>query len=172
MPRVPNKHGGGSLTNAHGLNFEQTTSLDEALRRSGYRVSDTGEVFHNDCLIGYSKEKHKFRKFLEIKGVDLNVNSDVLLPDDTFINIKNKTVYIIEKKFQKGSGSVAEKIQTCEYKKIQYSKLVKQMGYNVEYVYILNDFFDDPKFNDVLEFIRSKGCYYYFNELPLQFLGI
>lgn len=40
------------------------------------------------------------------------------------------------------------------------------------YIYILNDFFDDPKFNNVLEFIRSKGCYYYFNELPLRFLGI
>lgn len=172
MPRIPNKHGGGSLTNVHGLIFEQTTSLDEALRRSGYDVSDTGEVYYDDCLIGYSKAKHKFRKYLEINGVDLSVNSDVLLPDDAFINIGNKTAYIIEKKFQKGSGSVAEKIQTCEYKKMQYSKLVKQMGYNVEYVYILNDFFDDPKFNDVLEFIRSKGCYYYFNELPLQFLGI
>ncbi len=68
MPRVPNKHGGGSLTNAHGLNFEQTTSLNEALRRSGYKVSDIGEVYYNDCLIGYSKAKHKFRKFLEKKA--------------------------------------------------------------------------------------------------------
>lgn len=172
MPRVPNRSGGGSLTNAHGLLFEQTTSLDEALRHEGFVVSEIGEVYCNHRLIGYSKAKYKFRKFLEINGVDLSVNSDVLLPDDAFINIDNKTVYIIEKKFQKGSGSVAEKIQTCEYKKMQYFKLVKQMNYNVEYVYILNDFFDDPKFNNVLEFIRSKGCYYYFNELPLQFLGI
>lgn len=172
MSRIPNTHGGGAATNANGLLFEQTTSLNDALINSGYLVSGAGEVYYDGSLIGYSKSKYKFRKFLELNGVDLSVNSDVLLPDDAFINIGNKTVYIIEKKFQQGSGSVAEKIQTCEYKKIQYSNLVKQMGYNVEYVYILNDFFDNPKFNDVLKFIRSKGCYYYFNELPLQFLGL
>ena len=128
MPRTPNTHGGGALTNANGLHFEQTTSLD--------------------------------------------VNSDVLLPDDTFTNIGNRTIYIVEKKFQSGSGSVAEKIQTCEYKKLQYMKLISQMGYDTVYVYILSDFFNDPKFADVLKFINSKGCYYFFNELPLDFLGL
>lgn len=172
MPRTPNTHGGGALTNANGLHFEQTTSLDAALQRKGYVVSSTGEVYCNDEIIGYSKAKHKFRKFLEAKGVDLSVNSDVLLPDDTFTNIENRTIYIVEKKFQSGSGSVAEKIQTCEYKKLQYMKLISQMGYDTVYVYILSDFFNDPKFADVLRFINSKGCYYFFNELPLDFLGL
>ena len=94
------------------------------------------------------------------------------MPDDTFTNIGNRTIYIVEKKFQNGSGSVAEKIQTCEYKKLQYMKLISQMGYDTVYVYILSDFFNDPKFADVLKFINSKGCYYFFNELPLDFLGL
>lgn len=172
MPRTPNTHGGGALTNANGLHFEQTTSLDAALQRKGYVISSTGEVYYNNILIGYSKAKHKFRKFLEASGVDLSVNSDVMLPDDTFINIRTRTVYIVEKKFQSSAGSVAEKIQTCEYKKLQYTKLISQMNYDTVYVYILSDFFNDPKFDDVLDFIISKGCYYFFNELPLDFLGL
>lgn len=172
MPRTPNTHGGGALTNANGLRFEQTTSLDNALQNNGYIISESGEVYADNTLIGYTKAKHKFRKFLEAHGVDLSVNSDVLLPDDAFINIRNTTVYIVEKKFQSASGSVAEKIQTCEYKKLQYTKLISQMGYNTVYVYLLSDFFNDSKFSDVLNFINSKGCYYYFNELPLDFLGL
>ncbi len=173
MSRIPNKHGGGAATNANGLLFEQTTSLNSALDANGYKVSDDGKVYNSKGLfLGYSKSKYSFRKFLEECGVDLSVNSDILLPDDAFINSKNNTVYIIEKKFQSGSGSVSEKIQTCEYKKIQYKKLVSQIGYQVEYIYILSDFFDNPKFADVLHFIESKGCHYYFNELPLRFLHI
>lgn len=172
MAKKPNKHGGGALTNANGLLFEQTTSLDEALRQNGYSVSDTGEVKYNNVLIGYSRAKYKFRKYLKENNVNLEINSDILLPDDTFINTKNKTVYIIEKKFQSGSGSVAEKIQTCEYKKQQYQKLVSQMGYEIEYAYVLCDFFKNPKFSDALKYIKSKKCYYFFNELPLKFLGL
>lgn len=173
MARIPNTHGGGAATNANGLLFEQTTSLNDALIAKGYTVKSDGKVCNSKGLVlGYSKSKHKFRKYLEEQGVNLNVNSDVLLPDEAFINIMNKTVYIIEKKFQNGSGSVAEKIQTCEYKKIQYFKLVSQIGYNVEYLYVLSDFFDEPKFADVFDFIISKGCSYYFNEIPLNYLGL
>lgn len=38
MPRIPNTHGGGALTNAHGLLFEQTTSLNAALINNGYSI--------------------------------------------------------------------------------------------------------------------------------------
>lgn len=36
MSRTPNTHGGGALTNAKGLHFEQITSLDTALQKKGY----------------------------------------------------------------------------------------------------------------------------------------
>ena len=38
MARVPNRYGGGAQTNANGLLFEQTTSLDTALEDAGYEV--------------------------------------------------------------------------------------------------------------------------------------
>lgn len=173
MPRVPNINGGGALTNAHGLYFEQTTSLDDALINGGYILTSDGKVYNeNNLPLGYSKSKHAFIRFLEDEKVDLNVNSDKLLPDDAFINVRNSTVYIIEKKFQSVSGSVDEKLQTCLYKKRQYYKLVSQIGYDIAYTYVLSDWFKQPKYYDVLGFIEDMGCYYFFNELPLQFLNI
>lgn len=38
MGRIPNVFGGGAQTNINGLQFEQTTSLDEALEEAGYIV--------------------------------------------------------------------------------------------------------------------------------------
>ena len=173
MARIPNTHGGGAATNANGLLFEQTTSLNDALIDNGYRVSSDGKVCNSAGLIlGYSKSKHTFIRFLEENNVDLSVNSDKLLPDDAFINRMNRTVYIIEKKFQSVAGSVDEKLQTCLYKKIQYNKLVSQLGYDIAYTYVLSDWFRQPKYRDVLEFIENVGCCYYFNEIPLDYLGL
>ena len=172
MPRTPNMHGGGALTNANGLHFEQTTSLNDILLQHGFDVSSNGEVLYNGSLIGYSKAKKDFNRFLVDNGVDLNVNSNRLEPDDTFINIINRTVYILEKKFQRVGGSVDEKLQTCPFKKRYYENLDSQMGYETCYTYILNEWFTQPKYRDVLRFILDEGCYYFFNDIPLQFLGL
>lgn len=172
MPRTLNTHGGGALTNANGLHFEQTTDLDDALIRKGYSISKIGEVYGNGIHIGFSKRKKDFRRFLQANGVNLSVNSDALEPDDAFINVRNQTVYIIEKKFQSVSGSVDEKLQTCLYKKMQYEKLVSQIGCDIVYTYVLSDWFKQDKYRDVLNYIQYVGCYYFFNELPLDFLGL
>lgn len=161
------------MTNAHGLLFEQTTSLNDALINAGYRVTGEGKVINSvGVILGYSRSKREFIRYIEEQGVDLTVNSDQLLPDDAFINIINKTIYIIEKKFQSVAGSVDEKLQTCLYKKRQYAKLASQIGYDLEYTYVLGGWFRKPKYLDVLGFIEKVGCHYYFNELPLEFLGI
>ena len=84
------------MTNAHGLLFEQTTSLNDALINAGYRVTGEGEVINSvGMILGYSRSKREFIRYLEEQGVDLTVNSDQLLPDDAFINIINRTIYII-----------------------------------------------------------------------------
>lgn len=172
MSRIPNTHGGGAATNANGLLFEQTTSLNDALINSGYLVSGAGEVYNGKDFLGYSKSKYEFINYLQNNGVDTGVNSDTLLPDDAFINVGNKTIYIIEKKFQRVAGSVDEKLQTCGYKINQYRKLAVQMGFNVKYVYVLNDWFKKPKYDDVREYIIKQGCMYYYNEIPLDYLEI
>jgi len=48
-------------------------------------------------------------------------------------------------KFQKVAGSVDEKLQTCGFKKRQYTELLKPLDINVEYIYILNDWFQQDQ---------------------------
>ena len=75
-------------------------------------------------------------------------------------------------KFQEVFGSVDEKLQTCDYKKKQYKKLMASLNIEVEYVYILSDWFRKPAYKDTLDYIISVGRQYYFHYLPLQKLGL
>jgi len=98
--------------------------------------------------------------------------SKKLLPDDALLVIVRETLFIIEVKYQQVAGSVDEKLQTCDFKRKQYVKLVASLGLKVEYVYVLNDWFNTPSYKDVLDYINSVNCHYKFNELPLAWLGL
>jgi hypothetical protein len=100
------------------------------------------------------------------------VLSKRLLPDNGLFVIVRNTLFIIEIKFQQVAGSVDEKLQTCDFKRKQYSKLVHPLGWRVEYVYVLNDWFKKPEYKDTLEYIHSMNCHYLFNEIPLSWLGL
>lgn len=169
-----NKHGGGAVTNKNGLQFEQDTSLKTALINSGYEVNENNKVVVNGRTVGFIASQYKFYSaFLEKRGVEWRkLVSKQLRPDEAFINEDNKTVYIIEKKFQSQSGSVDEKLQTCGFKKKQYTKLVKQIGYTIEYIYVCNDWFKQKQYDDVVNYIKECGCYIFFNEIPLDFLEL
>ena len=86
--------------------------------------------------------------------------------------IVRETLFIIEVKYQQVEGSVDEKLQTCDFKRKQYLKLVVGLGLKVEYVYVLNDWFKDPRYKDVLNYINSVNCHYKFGSLPLAWLGL
>lgn len=173
MPRQPNRSGGGARTNVNGLHFEQTTSLDTALHNAGYDVIDY-EVFLNDEVIGMSVPQAKlYSKFLKPRKIDYRkYNSKQWRPDEAFINFQNNIAYIIEKKYQHGSGSVDEKLPNCVFKKQEYEKLFKPLGFDVEFIYVLSDWFHDPRYRDTLEYIEDVGCYYYYNDLPLEAIGL
>ncbi len=95
-----------------------------------------------------------------------------MLPDEAIYMIVNNTLFIIEMKFQKVAGSVDEKLQTCDFKKKQYKKLMSAMNVDVEYIYILSDWFKHQSYKDTLDYIISVGCQYYFEYLPLKKLGL
>lgn len=173
MPRQANTHGGGARTNANGLHFEQTTSLDSALTSAGYKVRGC-EVYDGSRRIGLSVQKHDFyRYFLEPNHIDYTrFNSKKWLPDECYVNLENDTVYIIEKKFQNSSGSVDEKLPNCDFKRKEYEKLCNPLGYEVEYLYVFNNWFTQDIYRDTLEYIESVGCNYFYNEIPLDFLGL
>ena len=117
--------------------------------------------------------KHDFYGYLTEEGVDWEkAISKKLLPDDALLVIVRETLFIIEVKYQQVAGSVDEKLQTCDFKRKQYVKLVGNLGLKVEYVYVLNDWFKAPGYKDVLEYINSVNCHYKFGTLPLSWLGL
>ncbi len=169
------KDGIGGGNTKTGLIFEKKTDLKTLLNKTkNYKVNNANIVFYNGKIVGRIFVKYDLYEYLEQNNINWeDYLSKRLLPDNSIYVVLNETFYIIECKYQHGPGSVDEKLQTCDFKKKQYSKLLKPLKLKkVEYIYILNDWFRKPAYKDVLEYIRSVGCDYYFNSIPLQRLGL
>ena len=174
------KEGGkGGANTVTGLKFEKKTDLIQLLNGiEGYKIeNNTGkagvQIFFKGRLVARCFKKHEFYKYLAEEGIDWKERiSSQLLPDDAILVICRDTLFIIEVKYQQGGGSVDEKLQTCDFKRKQYLKLVGDLGLRVEYVYVLHDWFKKPKYKDVLDYIHSVNCHYMFNKLPLEWLGL
>ncbi len=162
--------GGNTIT---GLNFEKEIDILSLLKKKkGYAVKGS-VIFFQDKEVARSYRKNALYKFLEFKGVNYKkILSKKLLPDEALYVIINNTLFVIEVKFQKVAGSVDEKLQTCDFKRKQYAKLMAPLNIEVEYIYILSDWFRKPQYKDVLDYIISVGCQYYFEYLPLFKLGL
>jgi hypothetical protein len=94
------------------------------------------------------------------------------LPDNAIYVIIKNTMFIVEIKFQQVWWSVDEKLQTCWFKKMQYTRLLAPLGINVEYCYVLSEWFKKKKYNDVLNYVQSQKCSYFFETLPLDYLWL
>ncbi len=46
------------------------------------------------------------------------------------------------------------------------------MNIEVEYIYVLSEWFKKLEYKDALDYIISVGCHYNFEYLPLQKLGL
>jgi hypothetical protein len=172
MAKKPNTVGGGARTNLNGLEFEGRTDLLEALKKHPECTVEGNQVFKDGKIVAHYYEKHNlYKAFLEPSGINYkDILSKKILPDGALL--VDKTIYIIEKKYQAGSGSVDEKLQTCDFKKKQYVKLCTPLNIKVEYYYVLNDWFDKPEYNDVFQYIESVGCKYFIEELPFNEIGL
>lgn len=168
---IKNGKGGGNTKT--GLVFEGKTDLATFLNsQNGYRVTN-GDVFFNDEKVARIFKKHGFYKYLRELGIEWEkIISKRLFPDDSIYVIINNTLFIIECKFQQVEGSVDEKLQTCDFKKKQYQKLMSRANIEVEYIYLLCNWFKNPKYKDVLDYIISVRCQYYFEYIPLTKLGL
>ena len=174
MGKKFNTVGGGAATNRNGLEFERGTDLREAISAHAVYGMLGDDVIIKESLITVGRlfEKHKlYKNLLTPNGIDYrNVLSKKLLPDDAMLVAD--TLYIIEKKFQQGSGSVDEKLQTAHFKLKQYRKLLQPLGYQVRFYYLLNDWFRKPEYRDVLDYIKEVECAYFFEKIPLEALGL
>lgn len=168
------KYGKGGGNTRTGLIYEGTVDLATFLStKTGYLVKGNNIFYQNELVAKVYKKNSFYSIFLKEIGIEWQKYiSKRLLPDDSIFVILNNTVFIIEQKFQQVAGSVDEKLQTCDFKKKQYKKLLSQANIEVEYVYLLSDWFRNPSYQDVLDYIISVNCYYYFEYIPLSKLGL
>lgn len=162
--------GGNTIT---GLIYEGEVDLSTYLAKQKDYDIDGTNVLYKGKVIAYIFKKHEFYYFLEKNNIDWKqLISSKLLPDNCIYVIVNNTLFIIEVKNQNVAGSVDEKLQTCDFKRKQYKKLLSQLNIEVEYIYILSKWFKNPQYKDVLDYIISVNCQYYFDYIPLQKLGL
>lgn len=168
---IKNGKGGGNTKT--GLIFEGKTDLVTFLgQQQGYRI-DEDNVYYKERLVAQVYKQRGFLNLLKKHGIKWEEHiSKMLYPDNSIYVMINNTLFIIECKFQQVGGSVDEKLQTCDFKKKQYQKLMAQANIEVEYIYLLNDWFRNPKYKDVLDYIISVRCQYYFEYIPLAKLGL
>lgn len=166
--------GGNTMT---GLVFEGKADFLTLLSAvPGYNVSKAEigySVMFDGHQVANTYKKYDLYRFLDSMNVDWpKIVSKKLLPDDAIYVLKENTIFILEMKYQEVAGSVDEKLQTCDFKKKQYQKLFSELNYEVEYVYILSEWFRNEKYRDVLDYVISVGCKYYFEYLPLHKIGL
>ena len=140
---------GGANTNKNGLCFEnKTTDLSSEYSKTKIVQS----TYLNAKIVTFKKNTK--RQFISANQANFKKAMNILLnpnknrpdslhgtkrPDEAYIDKNEKTIIIIEKKMQKSSGSVCEKIQTGPMKKLNYKELYP--GWKIEYVYTLSNWF-------------------------------
>lgn len=168
------KSGKGGGNTRTGLVFEGKTDLSIFLSQQPHYEVVGCDVLYDGKKVAEVYKKHKFYSiFLKKLGIDwTQYISKRLLPDDSIFVLLNNILFIIECKHQEVEGSVDEKLQTCDFKKKQYKKLMASANIDVEYIYLLDNWFRNTKYTDVLNYIHSVGCDYYFEYIPLHRLGL
>ena len=167
------KGGFGGANTKTGLAFEGKTDLIAYLSEQPGYSTRGNEIYYKGEFVARTFKKSQFYKFLEEYGIDWKqIISKRLYPDDSIYVVINNTLFVIECKFQQVAGSVDEKLQTCDFKKKQYQKLLYRANIDVEYIYLLSDWFKNPRYKDVLDYIISVGCQFYFEYIPLTQLGL
>lgn len=168
------KGGIGGASTKTGLKFEERVELTTVLSGiEGYEVKNDFVYFNSKKVAQLVKKNKLYKEFLEPRGIDWNsINSKKLLPDEAIYIFDTAELHIIEMKYQETSGSVDEKLQTCDFKKKQYIKLLNSLNIKVHYTYVLNDWYKQDCYRDVLEYIKSVDCNYFFTEIPLDYIGL
>ena len=150
---------GGSNTNKNGIPYEKITELDDKITIvKKNKLSD---------IVKFNGSEKSFTKTQQsnfLKCMDDKINPNIKKahgckrPDECYIDEVCKNIFIIEKKFQQGAGSVCEKIQTPDFKVWQYSRLFPD--YTIIYVYCLSDWFKKNCIAE-LEYLDFKEITYF-----------
>jgi hypothetical protein len=159
---------GGANTNASGLPFEMKTDLKKLLEASGYEVKKE-QVLLNGKIIGELASQNRIYAFLDNKDTIVPPpRVGRLRPDEALYISESDTLFIVEKKNQTVGGSTDEKIQTAVYKMYYYNMLLEGTGIKLKFMYLLNNWFRDEKYELVIDWLDKNGVAVYFEEIPLS----
>jgi len=180
---------GGSKTAQAGADFEKSTleTFLAELQENGFTHRQDRFAGSKGVLSGISlKSKtgksldlyfkngvHKL--FFEPRGIrSADFFSARLEPDTAIFSEATNTLTIIEKKQQETQGSVAEKLQTCDFKMFYYKTLCERISVEVDLVWQLGPKFkeDEGKLQSVFAYMNSKGSRYFFFHIPVNELRI
>ena len=178
---------GGSATQKAGEVFENKTleNLLASFQKNGFVLDSILKGGQNPRALFLKNEAGKLVDIFLQAAVHTHffkprgINSDdyfsaELRPDTAIFSHSANTLTIIEKKQQTGAGSVAEKLQTCDYKMQYYTTLCKPIGVRVDLIWQLGQYFVDNKIalRSVFEYMKSKGSRHFFLEVPFEALHI
>lgn len=149
---------GGSNTNKYGLAYENKTKLVvKILKRNKHhsiiQICDKEYVF--------TKKTHFLKYMKQQLEKDIPLAHGCKQPDECYIDEEQKICFILEKKFQRVSGSVCEKIQTPDFKTWQYRRMIP--NYRIVYMYSLSDWFKDNCVAEI-EYLKTKNIPYFWGD--------
>ncbi len=132
---------GGSNTNKTGLSYETLTQLinfpfqKRKYLYHNFKNSEKTYIYaHKTGLMQYMQQHDQMNK-------NIKPAHGCKYPDECYINLNDKIIFIVEKKFQQCSGSVCEKIQTAPFKRWHYNQLYPD--YRIIYIYTLSPWFKE-----------------------------
>ena len=153
------------------LPLENKTDLLKFLNPvTGFMVYDW-TLYYKGEVIGRIFKKYGLYKFLEEYGIRWqDVVAKRLLPDDCVFVSKTHTLFIFEDISQRNAEIACRKLMGCDFVKKQYQKLLSRANIGVEYIYLLSDCFKKPEYRDVLDYVISARCRFFFGYIPLSIL--
>jgi len=139
---------GGANTNKNGLSYEEMTNLESLYSECNKNKKDKSQIikfngYENELINANKSTLHKYMKNIGEKNSSLKSAAGCKEPDEAYIDLQRKIIFIIEKKFQQTPGSVDEKIQTAAFKKYHYTNLFP--NFKIHYIYCLSDWFTPLK---------------------------
>tara|TARA_Y100000591_G_C21774263_1_gene667322 strand:- start:598 stop:1233 length:636 start_codon:yes stop_codon:yes gene_type:complete len=150
---------GGVNTNKNGIPYEEITDLDDKIIIiKQNKFSKTIQFVGNKKTLIKTKQANFFKCMKDEINTDIKKAHGCKNPDECYIDKELKKIFIIEKKFQKRSGSVCEKIQTGDFKLWQYSRTFP--NYTIIYLYCLSDWFKKNCIAE-LEYLDFKNIHYF-----------
>jgi hypothetical protein len=161
---------GGANTNKNGLPYENITDLCTLYEEIGAPIDKKYKsvkfVQHSEKIfINVNKSKlHSYMLYIQERNETIIPASGCKSPDEAYVDNETKNVFIIEKKYQRGTGSVDEKIQTGPFKKEHYSELFP--NYKIHYIYCLCNWFKRDEYVSILNYLTKNNIPVFWGEDP------